>query len=134
MTTEAKAAADTSSANAAAVGEKVAAEAAAAKTAQSTASKVASAPKPKPAPKAPNGPKKVSLNWILEEQSGKGKKIVVGSLVVLLGAGGLYRYHTNNDHLACINGAKGGNGSDLLKTLYLVPKDLESKVCLFAFF
>ena len=52
--------------------------------------------------------------------------------MVLLGAGGLYRYHTNNDHLACINGAKGGNGSDLLQTLYLVPKDLESKVCLFS--
>ena len=43
MTTEAKAAADKSSADAANVGKKVAAEATAAKTAQSTASKAASA-------------------------------------------------------------------------------------------
>ena len=67
MTTEAKAAADKSSADAANVGKKVAAEATAAKTAQSTASKAASAPKAAPTPKAPNGPKKVNSNRIKYE-------------------------------------------------------------------
>ena len=60
--------------------------------------------------------------------SGKGKKIAIGTVVVLLGCGGLYRYHAGNDHLACISKVKGNNGSNILETLYLMPKDLESKV------
>ena len=53
---------------------------------------------------------------------------MIGSAVVLVGVGGLYRYHTNNDHLACISNVKGDNGSNLFETLYLMPKNLESKV------
>lgn len=53
---------------------------------------------------------------------------MIGSAVVLVGVGGLYRYHTNNDHLACISKVKGDNGSNLFETLYLMPKNLESKV------
>ena len=52
---------------------------------------------------------------------------MIGSAVVLVGVGGLYRYHTNNDHLACSK-VKGDNGSNLFETLYLMPKNLESKV------
>jgi len=67
MTTEAKAAADKSSADAANVGKKVAGEATAAENAQASTSKAASAPKTAPTPKAPNGPKKVNSNRIIYE-------------------------------------------------------------------
>ena len=48
--------------------------------------------------------------------------------MVLVGVGGLYRYHTNNDHLACISKVMGDNGCILFETLFLMPKNLESKV------
>lgn len=47
---------------------------------------------------------------------------------MILGCGGLYRYHTGNDHLACISKAKGGDTTNILETLYLAPKHLEDKV------
>lgn len=138
MSTETKAAPEASNTAAAAASVKEAA-AQAGKQAPKAAEAVKSG-KPSNstgAPKTPKSPKTGKKVWchllLCDIQSGKGKVYAYGSLALILGCGGLYRYHSNNDHLSCINKVKGGNNTNILETLYLAPKHLEEKVLLKCF-
>lgn len=53
---------------------------------------------------------------------------MIDTALIVACAGGIVRYHNNNDHLSCISKGKGGDGKDLREMLFLVPKNLEDQV------
>lgn len=120
--TEAKAASETVQATTAKAAQATASQTTAA--AEKVAPKVAEAAKAPKAPKGAQGPKQKGTQ---QKKKGKTTRLLIDTALIVACAGGIVRYHNNNDHLSCISKGKGGDGKDLREMLFLVPKNLEDQ-------